>query len=528
MKIDKLGCPVKLPRGFKTFLLKEVRENDPVMVFERGGKVATCNKCRNTVYAETLDPYHIQNTRSRYFREQKPITARFKTEQSVICPHCGCRVTNVLRNGAGNEAFYLTVAICIQRGEGSEVWLREFDVIRNERNVYEKESDLILRETFRWSISRSDVTKYWHSSSYYNGNNGWYSVCSTWKFPDEYVFYAPEYSNTMLKGTSLQYAAPKSGWCAKGCDDTGRYLVDFVRYAAVEKLYKGGFTGLLDEKSEGADSHYGNKGMINWKARTIYKALRLPTWVVRWEASQVWTYDKLRRAKFCYKLVKDGHISKEDAEKLYRSSQSLGNLLDLCEYAPLQGCLSYLSKQKSGIANSTWLDYLNQAKQLGWDLSKKDNLYPKNLEKAHEEVGKIVKLKKNELKDKGIRERAETLEVYAFQDGDYLIRPARCYEEFVKESDELNHCVGRSTIYIDGMIEGSREIFFIRKVSDPGQPFFTLDYSLKKHHLEQCRTKNNSPYTTNQAVMDFMAKWFKKIIKDKNTYKELVKAGAAA
>ena len=528
MKTDKLGCPVKLPKGFKTFLLKEVRENDAVMVFERGGKVATCNKCRNTVYAETLDPYHILNTRSHYFREQKSITARFKTEQSVICPHCGSRVDNILRGGAGNEAFYLTVAVCIQRGEGSEVWLREFDVIRNERNVYEKESDLILRETFRWRICGSSVTKYWYGDSYYSGNHGWYSVCSTYKFPDEYVFYAPEYSKAMLKGTSLQYADPKSGWCCKGDDDTGRYLVDFPRYEAVEKLYKGGFTGLLDEKSEGVGSHYGNKGQINWNAKTIYKALRLPAWVVKWEEPALWTYDKIRRAKFCYKLFKDGKISKEGAADLYGSGTSLGNLSDLCEYAPLQNCLKYLSKQKSGIASSTWLDYLNQAKLLGWDLSKKDNLYPKDLNKAHDEVGKIVKLKKNGLKDKRIRERAAELEAYAFQDGDYLIRPARCYEEFVKESDGLNHCVGRSTIYMDDMIDGKREIFFIRKVADPEKPFFTLDYSIKTHHLTQCRTKNNSPYTTDQAVMDFMAKWFKKVIKDRNTYNALVKAGAAA
>lgn len=526
MRTDKLKCPIKLPRGFKQFLLEEIQKNDQVMVFERGGKVATCNHCRHEVHAEELDPYYIMNEVYRN-RPKSTTTARFRTEQSVICPHCGTRVKNVLRMGALRESWFLTNAICIQRGEGADVWLREFDVYRNDANVYRTEADLDMREVFRWKINGKDVRKYVYDDGCYYGLRGWVWTASTWKFPDEYVFYAPEFSKAMLQGTSLQYADPESGWCFRGNDDTGRYLVDFPRFAAVEKLYKAGFVTLIDQKSAGIDSQYGMKGTINWNAKTVYKALRLPQWMVKVEEPVSWTYDKVNRAKQCCRLYKEGKVSKEKAVELYKANLPLGYLSELCEYAPIEGVINYLNKNKGNSAY-LWRDYLDQAALLGWDLKKKDNLYPKNLKEAHDKVGRLVKMKKNEAKDLRIREKAAMLEDLCFQDGEYLIRPARCYEDFVKESDGLNHCVGRSTVYMDGMIKGERGIFFIRKVSEPDKPFFTLDYFLKKHHLEQCRTKNNSPYTTNISVMNFMAKWFKEIVKDKSTYKLLVAEGAAA
>ena len=92
-------------------------------------------------------------------------------------------------------------------------------------------------------------------------------------------------------------------------------------------------------------------------------------------------------------------------------------------------------------------------------------------------------------------------EKYFFTDGNLLIRPAESYKDLQKEGTALHHCV--YSVYRDRYINGETDILFIRRVSEPDKPFYTMEY--KNGNVVQCRTAYNGG--TTDEVKAFISKW---------------------
>lgn len=90
-----------------------------------------------------------------------------------------------------------------------------------------------------------------------------------------------------------------------------------------------------------------------------------------------------------------------------------------------------------------------------------------------------------------------------------LIRAAESPEELAKESAALHHCV---RTYVDRVARGDCAILFIRKVSEPDKPYFTLELS-PKGDIAQCRGSHNCAYP--QKVAEFIEHWQKWIKQQK-------------
>ena len=84
-----------------------------------------------------------------------------------------------------------------------------------------------------------------------------------------------------------------------------------------------------------------------------------------------------------------------------------------------------------------------------------------------------------------------------------LIRAAESPEELAKESAALHHCV---RTYVDKVARGDCAILFIRKVSEPDKPYFTLELS-PKGDIAQCRGSHNCACP--QEVTEFLEHWQK-------------------
>ena len=127
---------------------------------------------------------------------------------------------------------------------------------------------------------------------------------------------------------------------------------------------------------------------------------------------------------------------------------------------------------------------------------------------AHDRTMEQVEFEKNKADQEKFQKAVEKLEKFAWSEGEFFIRPAREQMELTAEGKALHHCVGG---YIGDMAEEKTAIFFLRKVSEPDKPFYTLE--LQKKRVIQCRTEHNASYDRNLDVKNFVDMWMEKVVK---------------
>lgn len=164
----------------------------------------------------------------------------------------------------------------------------------------------------------------------------------------------------------------------------------------------------------------------------------------------------------------------------------------------------YLYKQKQTI--DYYKDYIETATTIGMNMKDTRVLYPKNLNKAHDDTMKQYETTKNEYISKSIMEYAKELEKFVFKKNNLIIRPAHSQEELIEESKALKHCVRQ---YGEKMAKRSTSIFLIRKEKEKDTPYVTLE--LKNNRVIQCRGyKNNIKNPLDKKVKQFVNDWCKK------------------
>ncbi len=101
--------------------------------------------------------------------------------------------------------------------------------------------------------------------------------------------------------------------------------------------------------------------------------------------------------------------------------------------------------------------------------------YPKDLVSAHDEMSKRYKEKEDERLKAKFAKRAEQLALLTYTDEalGLFIRPCESQSELVNEGKELQHCVAS---YAQAHSRGETTILFIRRITEPNKPFFTLEY----------------------------------------------------
>lgn len=169
--------------------------------------------------------------------------------------------------------------------------------------------------------------------------------------------------------------------------------------------------------------------------------------------------------------------------------------IDLMVYTILHKLHRYISEQKITHAQD-YFDYTGWLEKMGYDMRNEFNLFPKNFEKAHDEMSKQYM----KFKDKQAREDAkrfnrllkklkkETAEVEAMNlniDG-LFIRLSNKLDELKKEGGSPHHCVGTY------MEKGETMIFFIRQKAELEKPYYTLEWHGR---VIQCRGFRNCAMT---------------------------------
>ena len=301
------------------------------------------------------------------------------------------------------------------------------------------------------------------------------------------------------------------------------YMKLWLKYPNVENMVTAGYDVILNDVISDATGFFTNYISQKFEISRVTSKLDLkkvrPTDILGIEAgdipiAMIGDYGKLD----FYKRVKKKYGIKLTGDQLiFCKKQRYGDLFDAVELAEKNGLrcgflrlLNYLKKQeakkitgydKSMVNASHLRDY--------WDMVAKvyhgippELAFPRDLQKAHDEIQDRIKIEENKAVDADIKKRLKDLMRYTMTDDEagLTIRPAGSYAEFIKEGKLLHHCVAR---YADTHAKGGTTIFFIRKLSDPDTPFYTLEY--KDGEVVQNRGVNNCSRTP--EVEAFEARW---------------------
>lgn len=114
---------------------------------------------------------------------------------------------------------------------------------------------------------------------------------------------------------------------------------------------------------------------------------------------------------------------------------------------------------------------------------------PKDIFAAHEKTAKLVRDKRDKELDKQLVEQNEGRRYLEFSVPalDLMLRLPLSIREIISEGAKLNHCVAS---YADRHREGALNILFLRRISDPDTPYYTVE--VRENEIQQCRGRKNN------------------------------------
>lgn len=434
------------------------------------------------------------------------------------CPCCGEKVFR-MSAGRGRLCYEEKHRLMSFASDGKSLWIILNDILVGFTKFGRAQLYIHAREVFEIN---AEEQHHWRHM------DGWFSYPPYWQ---ELKSFNPE----PLPSSPYTITKWDSHIFTKGLDEVMensdcRYLVDddFAReldwssvatwlalqmkYPALELLRKGGFWNLAQNKING--NNYQNA--VNIRARSIEKALRLPKkWVKalrRADISETITPKELKAFQKANDKLKQAATESWDAyRKLINHYRAEEYALTIRRYTTLESYLRYMKNQKTHDP-IMFVDYIENAHLLGYDLRRKSVLFPANLKQAHDEAAEARKIEKNTKRDELIRMHAIAID---YRLHDLMALPAMSQQDLNNESSVLHHCV---KTYGDRVAEGRTLIYFVRRESLPDEPYYTLEISPKDGHVVQCRGLKNCSMTAEvKEFKEGFEKAFTKMLKREDT-----------
>lgn len=505
MDEDYRLCPEALPEGMIDYIRRDVLPEDRVIIYKKGNVHGICTVCGTQVRA-----------RDR----------RFKQGAYATCPNCGARVPCVLENGSVFASNYIENIVAVQKGtDGETVFFRQWLLHRDNSARWEDIEDF-LQETVRYAI-RGNKTAKWQKQgkeSYYMRTER-YELDEWTRWSDNRIYDGGYYFYTggieeALSGTAMQYADLDGYLAAERHNKNPIYFLEYhAKYPVIEFLWKAGYRNIVHNRIFGMSKE--NRNAIRWERKKLKDCFKFPLRILKLMPPEEWNLNDIQRVNDLWERY-GGKITDTEIQLVLESKVDIQLWSGATPYANAGRILKYIKNQTDKreeknpdrriiSQNDTarvYRDYLQECEQLRIDLQDKEILFPKDLTAAHNRTMEQVKFEKNKADQEKFQKAVEKLEKFAWSEGEFFIRPAREQMELTAEGKALHHCVGG---YIRRMAEGETAIFFLRKVSEPDKPFYTLE--LQKKRVIQCRTEHNASYDRKPDVKNFVDVWMEKVVK---------------
>lgn len=451
-----------------------------------------------------------------------------KHGKKVNCPNCGHSLRVNKKTSSRIYRDRLMVIHNLDQERGIVRFFDVFVVFKNERNV-------ILEEGIRWMLYRDPNRKI---ECFYES----YSVWDT-KNPlnrrEQKCYLYPGMLESGLKGTRIHSAV--SGIISQMAEM--KFKTNYAslllnhnedRLRTMEYMFKGRFFRLLQES---IDEQYRCSGLMDYSGEDILHVMkindrqkinRLRDKDGGWLMLGWLQWSDMQRTKLSDKVL-------EWCDK-YKISVESYEQTGCSKYMSPEQMMNYLERQhrddekKSGIRSlmSTYRDYMDMAQIFGKNLDDEMVHRPRELKRRHNELVKEMELRKEELRIKADRERAEReaqrmeekypgsgaiLEEirpkYEYEDESFRIIVPRNFFEITMEGMALHHCVGHTERYFDRILQRETYICFLRRQQSPEEPYYTIEVepggTIRQHRGEY----DEEPEI--EKVKPFLRKWQKEI-----------------
>lgn len=477
-----------------------------------------CTGCSNDF------PIEIKAMRTYTNNDVDVLQAKHKDK--VFCPCCG-RVVTKRYAGISRPDMYANVAeFKVDKSGALIVYVYRF-TYEFSRNFH-----ICTPSWTCWQIGYFDMHRYFHmlygwwNNYAYTGDNYTNELLFTneQKVNNPFYFYQNNTEGIIcfepdkaLRKSNLKYSCLIEYMGETNAVDMFKYLNFYCSYPEItEKLMKEGYKDIVKQY------FYGNfSGCFNFKGKNVNDFFKLDK--VHMKALNTYKADFYRDNLKAMQFIQNNNIKlNREAFKFLSEHCDYLNLIQiLIQFMGIQKLMTYVEKQGllcacrnnyvtySYLFFSNYKDYIEQCRMLEYDLNDRNITVPMNLFQAHQQLTDLLNAQKFEKeakaqaeKTKKFKKRLKKLRVkYFFTDGNLLIRPAESYKDLQKEGTTLHHCV--YSIYRNRYIKGETDILFIRRVSEPDKPFYTMEY--KNGDVIQCRTAYNGDMT--DEVKAFIKKW---------------------
>ncbi len=467
-----------------------------------------------------------------------------KHNSIVECPECNHPATmKHLSYGKKNLREEQRIVVFCPEKENA-VWMRAYyasktyngdpDGNRMLNSMYMKDDEELtpevnLSETARYLLEPCSVRCFKFDYGYY-GTHTWKETNIREPF-SSYMGNAPDYaivSENLLENTFLRYIDiglwnkasaeqyHKQPWSYYGNVNLKaiRYICNFAKFPIIESIMKAGFSEFAAEKI--LFSH-DNKRLLNWEASKLTDFFKtLSKSEIRKLSTEADKVDFLKTYGLFKKVCRKSDIDKYSSEIKEYGEFRLKILLGICRkfnlnYTKAKG---YLNKHNKNL--QLWKDYLDMAKRLSYDLKNDVVLYPKALQKSHDEAAKIIEMVIHKEQAEKMKEITSKLRSrYTFEYGDFSIVIPETMQEIIDEGKALKHCVGG---YAERHAAGKLAILFIRHKSTPDTPFVTME--VHGIHVQQVHGyRNDIGKPLPSSVKEFVEE-FKKYIINPEAYRK--------
>ncbi|MGG4346469.1 PcfJ domain-containing protein [Paenibacillus lautus] len=448
-----------------------------------------------------------------------------KHNDMATCPKCEsiCHVRN-----HGTSRKYLVDRGFVVYYEKSKIdpdrtiIARAFKVSRNYSGDYTKVETVYLPVAKYVFTSGNPGMAEMYECSWWN--KSWHKRASVCSVEDKSI-YANNYCSTesieeAIKGTPFEYSTwdqhEQPQW------DYVKFFALYSKYPSVEYITKLGFDYFIRAKLFDLKTY----GCINWNGKSIEQILQLNK-----QDLKVYLEYKDYVSAFQFRLYQISRVdnNRPTIEEIVQWSKDVGDSMELIKpilkHANLRRIMNYSRKQLhrpekeryKSISDilTAWRDYLKECAILEFDLKDSRTVFPSNLFAAHQKTMQMVTHKQNELIDMKISKRISQLKSLAFEDDNYLIRPAESSWELVEEGKALSICVGT---YAEDYANGKTAILLVRRKNEQSTPFYTVEIQGRKIRQIQGYKHKSPTYEVNKFMNDFVkSRIEKKQISSKET-----------
>ena len=322
-----------------------------------------------------------------------------------------------------------------------------------------------------------------------------------------------------IAASPLRYCAAEPSFGLDGDDPRENtrglltYLGLWTRYPRIEQLAKAGCEKIINDAIQGCM----NSRALNWRAKTMpaFFGVDKPT------AKRLLAGGIGQKELEALELHRHGGVTLEEALTICGRIGGRGEQ-ERCGAALREVGESvlvlarYLEKYRHKDAR-LWLDYIDAAKKLKYDLARRDVAFPKDLQGAHDAAIAAIRYEENAAARKAYEKRYKKLKKkYTFSAMGLCIVVPEDDRQIINEGKTLHHCVGG---YAERHMSGAATILFLRKEKTPHRSYITIEMcGARGNDIRQIHGYGNeykagkklaSPQERHGAFIDLWLAWLK-------------------